>query len=82
MTKHDYKLIASALFDEHDAALANFETYHAKGVVVVAKRLALEFALDNPRFDAARFLTACGLDMRERLDTVISITAARERLTA
>lgn len=63
MTKKDYIAIAAAL---SNGALINCTT---KGELAVntatrrkiAQELAGTFALGNPRFDAARFLAACGV---------------------
>lgn len=59
MTKKDYVLIAKVLkhgVDNHKAADSALEM-----VEVLAGYLACEFKKENPRFDRARFLTACGV---------------------
>jgi hypothetical protein len=52
MTRKDYQLIAGVLnqFSTHGG--------HAEMVMIMAEFLAE----DNPRFDRARFLTACGVN--------------------
>jgi hypothetical protein len=59
MTRKDYVLIA--------ATIKNQFTYYedltpeAKALKELALRMAYEFTLDNPRFEYARFLEACGV---------------------
>jgi hypothetical protein len=54
MTRKDYKLIAEVI------AVSWFGSAELKADLV--NNLADEFALDNPRFDKARFLKACGVN--------------------
>lgn len=56
-----YLDVSSAIKSELDACLANDEVHGANGITSVAKRIAQSFAFDNPRFDNARFLKACGI---------------------
>lgn len=53
MTKKDYIIIAEVIKGAmpHDSTSLVFE---------VAEGLCVAFECDNPRFDRARFLTACG----------------------
>lgn len=51
MTKKHFEAIAAVLKDAKDAT--NGQSY-------IAGRLADYFASQNPRFDKARFLRACG----------------------
>ena len=69
MTKKHYEAIARILADvlEHEqddfdpqAHGVNFTTYYY--IQDVARQLAEYFASDNPRFDRARFLSACGVE--------------------
>lgn len=62
MTRKDYVTIADAIKAETDEW-----TGRAQGdaVYFVAKRLAHRFRLDNPRFETARFMTACGFPATE-----------------
>ncbi len=53
MTRKDYKLIAEVI------AVSWFGSADLK--LSFASNLADELAQDNPRFDTARFLTACGV---------------------
>lgn len=63
MTRKDYVLIAQALKAHAPEVSAytqyadGFNTAHAK----IAAKLADSLARDNPRFDRARFLEACGV---------------------
>jgi hypothetical protein len=58
MTRKDYVAIAAAIketgkYHEHDDA--------ADALAFLARDLAATLAADNPRFDRARFLKACGV---------------------
>jgi hypothetical protein len=60
MTRKDYVLIAEIL----KASNENWEGFAPEGceaVVGLARSLAFRFQMDNPRFDRARFLDACGV---------------------
>lgn len=60
MSRKDYEAIAAALKDE---ALSLSHVDGASTCVpAIAARLATVFADDNPRFDRARFLAACGIE--------------------
>ena len=55
MTRKDYELIAKVFKNAQEL------TTERAGVGVTAYLLANELAQDNPRFDRARFLSACGV---------------------
>jgi hypothetical protein len=55
MTRKDYVLIAAVIKAASDAP------GYSERNAFVAFALADALALDNPRFDRARFLTACGV---------------------
>jgi hypothetical protein len=57
MTRKDYNLIAGVFSGIAEVIDIN-ETVGAD----LARRLADEFEQDNPRFDRARFLAACGVE--------------------
>jgi hypothetical protein len=57
MTRKDYILIAAAI----KGARAQFPKQTLHGSRLVAEYIADALAHDNPRFDRARFLTACGV---------------------
>ena len=61
MTRKDYELIAAALAAhiERQNHTAEREVFHEIYCSVVARALAS----DNPCFDRARFLKACGLEV-------------------
>ena len=59
MTKKDYELIAAAV--RENAALTRRDDAFKAAVADVAGSLAVALASDNPRFDRARFLAACGV---------------------
>lgn len=61
-SKHTYELVAACLrcADEDARGLPSSKIDTAHGTVAdIARRFALEFELDNPRFDRDRFLDAC-----------------------
>lgn len=65
MTRKDYELTAAAIKAELDNSSADkYGDDYARGAYwaldAAAKRLANTLATDNPRFDQARFLRACG----------------------
>jgi hypothetical protein len=55
MTRKDYQLIAEVLNYSLDAIIDDM------ALEALASNFADELALDNPRFDRARFLAACGV---------------------
>jgi hypothetical protein len=59
MTRKDYILIAGAL---RTVRQANSTVAHGLAIDDAALHLATRLANDNPRFDRARFLKACGVD--------------------
>jgi hypothetical protein len=56
MTKKEYELIARSIFVDRELV----EESQKKVVDYIAKGLANQFEAMNPRFDATRFLIACG----------------------
>lgn len=52
MTKRDYQLIASVIRET---------PLHSDCRLAVARALCVALHFDNPRFDPARFLAACGV---------------------
>lgn len=59
MTRKDYELIAAAVRESVTARGAPPDAYVA--VAYLAHVLAASLRADNPRFDKARFLKACGV---------------------
>ena len=61
MTRKDYKLIAEVL----SRAIKNWEGFEQERpeevISMIAKTLSSQLIQDNPRFDRAKFLTACGV---------------------
>ena len=59
MTRKDYQLIAKTIND----LMADFNNCGDDSVslALVSQELASALQADNPRFDTARFLTACGV---------------------
>lgn len=56
MTKKDYKLIADAIAEtKRNSLVEEWPTMDR-----IAESLADNLAKDNPRFDSAKFLVACG----------------------
>jgi len=63
MTKKDYEAIARALARQIDAfpsAIENHAAHCARAQT--CSNIADHCAADNPRFDRARFLKACGVE--------------------
>ena len=57
MTKKDYVAIADAILSARNER----ETNAAQAITNVASYIADKLECDNPRFDRARFLAACGV---------------------
>ena len=64
MTKKHYEAIAAIIASTRNNATLYPSNGHARGetLEVTASRLADYFTTDNPRFDRARFLQACGVE--------------------
>jgi len=58
MTRKDYQLIASAINGQRQG----FGRGETVAISSLAETLADALAQDNPRFDRAKFLTACGVN--------------------
>jgi hypothetical protein len=54
MTRKDYVMIAQVISESQGLTRSDI-------IDTVAERLADALAIDNPRFDRARFLAACGV---------------------
>jgi hypothetical protein len=62
MTRKDYVLIADAIRTQIEIS-AKFEEEESRAAARnIAYDLAWKLSEDNPRFDRARFLTACGVN--------------------
>jgi hypothetical protein len=59
MTRKDYQLIADAI---NLSKWSSGNDIHLETIRTVAQDLATKLAQENPRFDRARFLTACGVN--------------------
>jgi hypothetical protein len=59
MTRKDYILIAKTLKNEQKQFKENEDGYIL--LRILANQFANELQADNPRFDRARFLVACGV---------------------
>ncbi len=55
------EIIAPRLDDDDASGAATFNEAYEAGVIGIAWDLAEYFATDNPNFDSARFLVACGV---------------------
>ena len=60
MTRKDYVLIASTI--QHQFSYYEEGTPEVKALKELALRMAYDFTKDNPRFEYARFLNACGVN--------------------
>lgn len=61
MTRKDYELIAKAIKRANENWEGFEEEYPAVVIAGISAMLATQLEQDNPRFDRARFLTACGV---------------------
>lgn len=62
MTEQDYELLAAAIWRASPAALAPADLPILRQAwASTAHHVAVALATQNPRFDKARFLTACGV---------------------
>lgn len=59
MTRKDYVLLAEAI----KAAVEATDYPERLGALLAANEIAHRLQQDNPRFDRARFLKACGLEV-------------------
>jgi len=59
MTRKSYEVIASVIRRHRSEDTSGVSS---GTLSMVADSLALVFQADNPRFDRARFFTACGMD--------------------
>lgn len=65
MTKKDYIAIAGKIrncFNIPNTAKGEYARGARHGIIAVAESIADALAKDNPLFNRARFLTACGLE--------------------
>ena len=58
MTRKDYNSISAAV---KDSVKETTELKAAYALKYLAERLAVIMAADNPRFDKAKFMAACGV---------------------
>ena len=56
-SRKDYAAVAAAIYAEAKRAPQDDRTIHMR----IANAIANVFAADNPRFNRARFIEACGL---------------------
>jgi hypothetical protein len=59
MTRKDYQLIADAI---NLSKWSSGNDIHLETIGIVAQDLATKLEQDNPWFDRAKFLTACGVN--------------------
>lgn len=61
MTRKDYVLIAEAIKRAHDGDVGNLPRDNVRtGAFEAAHAIACALRRDNPRFERARFMAACG----------------------
>lgn len=62
MTRKDYEMLAKVMRGAVDGAAVIEKSFNPQEFArLVAEMMAVNFKLDNPRFDRERFLTACGV---------------------
>lgn len=74
MTRKDYLLISRAFVR---AMREQFNSTGYRAVIDAVRQLAVSLKRDNPRFEVARFVTACGV---ADADAAIVVRAVEERL--
>ena len=62
MTRKDYVMIAEVIKTQIELSLKFGEDDSRYGAENIALDLATKLSEDNPRFDRARFLSACGVN--------------------
>jgi hypothetical protein len=60
MTRKDYVLIAETI--KNQFSYYDESTPEVKALKELSLRMAYDLGMDNPRFDRARFLDACGVN--------------------
>lgn len=60
MTRKDYQLLADSILNARKVQSGLGEMYVS--VAHLVNTLATDLEIDNPRFDRARFLEACGVN--------------------
>lgn len=60
MTRKDYVMIAEILRNNREDFIEGEDGFHL--IYVLAHQIANGLEADNPRFDRARFLVACGVN--------------------
>lgn len=58
MSRKDYELIAKAINEERIAVSLNAD--YVRALMLMSHRLASALLSDNPRFNRATFINACG----------------------
>ena len=61
MTRKDYELIASVLLGHITGAMEVGDNHSVKTLELFVNELGEQLEMDNPRFNGARFIQACGL---------------------
>lgn len=70
MSRKEYRAIAEAIRQTHELWKDGYSLTHgvpphvaaSDALYGLAMRLSVELGADNPRFDAARFMKACGFE--------------------
>ena len=60
MTRKDYVMIADILRNNREDFIEGEDGFTV--IEIIANQMASALQADNPRFDRARFLTACGVN--------------------
>lgn len=66
-SKKDYEATAAIFRDAVDEIGNGGDLIVESTVVYFAYRFAMHYAWDNPRFDQAKFMKACGLEMKDNV---------------
>jgi len=70
MTKKDYEIIAYTIRATRYGHLLAMRPEYQAGIDSTVRHLAIRLGMDNPRFDEAKFLSACEYGKMPRNDEV------------
>jgi hypothetical protein len=62
MTRKDYEVISRGIRKAIESCDENGRWAERDGVVLAAQSISIRLGVDNPDFDAQRFLEACGVE--------------------
>jgi len=63
LTRKHYEMIAASIATSHSRARIRDDSYDPFTAQLIVRALATAFKHDNPAFQPARFIDACGVDL-------------------